>query len=97
MRLIKCCFTLSIIASCFAGVAHASSTSITGHTYYVDCSARMQGNGSSPQTAWNSLAQVNAAVFAPGDIIRLHRGTQCEGAIAPKGSGASGAPIRLTA
>lgn len=96
MRLIKCCFTLSIIASCFAGVAHASSTSITGHTYYVDCSAHMQGNGSSPQTAWNSLAQVNAAVFAPGDIIRLHRGTQCEGAIAPKGSGASGAPIRLT-
>lgn len=97
MRLFQSCLVLSIIAACLPGITHASSTTTTGQTYYVDCSARIPGNGSSPQTAWNSLAQVNAAVFAPGDIIRLRRGTQCGGALAPKGSGDSTASIRLTA
>lgn len=97
MRLIQSCLLLPIIASCFAGIAHASSTPTPGRTYYVDCSAPVPGNGVSPQSAWNSLAQVNATVFSPGDIIRLRRGTQCDGAIAPKGSGAAGSPIRLTA
>ncbi|MGB0125937.1 MAG: right-handed parallel beta-helix repeat-containing protein [Silvibacterium sp.] len=68
-----------------------------GRTFYVDCSARVPGDGSSPQTAWNTPAQVNAVTFSPGDTIRLRRGTTCAGALAPKGSGAEGAPIRLTA
>jgi hypothetical protein len=35
--------------------------------------------------------------FLPGDTIRLRRGTACDGPLTPKGSGAEGAPIRLTA
>ena len=35
--------------------------------------------------------------FLPGDTIRLRRGTKCDGPLTPRGSGAEGAPIRLTA
>ncbi|HTW46313.1 MAG TPA: right-handed parallel beta-helix repeat-containing protein, partial [Acidobacteriaceae bacterium] len=38
-----------------------------------------------------------AASFGPGDVIALRRGTTCHGSLAPSGSGADGAPIRLTA
>ncbi|MGC2161092.1 MAG: right-handed parallel beta-helix repeat-containing protein [Silvibacterium sp.] len=70
---------------------------VHGRSFYIDCSARVPGDGSSPQSAWNTTAQVNATTFSPGDTIRLRRGTKCDGALAPKGSGAEGAPIRLTA
>ncbi|MGO8720909.1 MAG: right-handed parallel beta-helix repeat-containing protein [Acidobacteriaceae bacterium] len=40
---------------------------------------------------------MNASEFAPGDTIYLKRGTVCHGTLAPQGSGAEGAPIRLTA
>ncbi|MFZ0662902.1 MAG: right-handed parallel beta-helix repeat-containing protein [Acidobacteriaceae bacterium] len=78
-------------------VAQSASGPVRARTFYVDCSARVAGNGRSPQTAWRSVAQLNAATFAPGDTIRLRRGTECRGALAPKGSGAEGAPVRLTA
>lgn len=83
----------------FSAMCIAQSTSglMRGRTYYVDCSAQATGDGSSPQTAMNTLAQLNALTFAPADEIRLRRGTECEGALAPKGSGADGTPIRLTA
>jgi hypothetical protein len=68
-----------------------------GRTFYVDCSGRLAGDGASPRSAWSSLAQINATVFAPGDTIRLRRGTECQGSLQPKGSGSEGAPIRLTA
>lgn len=97
MRSFHSCLLLPIVISCCAVMAQPSSTPSRGRTYFVDCSARVPGNGSSPQTPWNSLAAVTAQTFTPGDIIRLRRGTQCEGALAPKGSGAPGAPIRLTA
>ncbi|MFJ9381137.1 ricin-type beta-trefoil lectin domain protein [Streptomyces sp. NPDC101455] len=70
-----------------AAPAHAA-----GSTYYVDCSQSSSGSGT--QTSpWNSLAQVNATTFQPGDKILLARGTTCTGTLAPQGSGASSAPI----
>jgi hypothetical protein len=77
--------------------AQSMPAPVRGHTFYVDCSAPTAGNGSSPETAWNTLTQVNAASFTSGETIRLRRGEKCYGALTPKGSGTDGAPIRLTA
>lgn len=85
------------MACCVVCAAQAAPAPAHGRTFYVNCAAAVAGDGSTPQTAWNSLAQANAAEFSPGDAIRFLRGTTCEGALAPKGSGAEGAPIRLTA
>lgn len=79
-------------AMCVAqsGPAHTS-------TFFLDCSAPTAGDGSSVQSAWNSIARLNTASFRPGDTIRLKRGTVCHGTLAPQGSGSEDAPIRLTA
>jgi hypothetical protein len=66
--------------------------------YHVDCrdgdDAR---DGRSPETAWRSVARVNATRFQPGDSILLRRGTRCTGTLWPKGSGEPDRPIRLAA
>jgi len=44
-------------------------------TYYVSSSAGSDGSGgTSPATAWKTLAKVNGASFNPGDSILLARG-----------------------
>ena len=65
--------------------------------YYVSASEGDDGNdGLSPETAWRSLAKVNASVFAPGDRILLKGGDRWEGTtLHPQGSGAPGEPITL--
>jgi hypothetical protein len=87
----------SLLASCAICAAQVASGPAHGRTFYIDCNAPGSGIGDSPQTAWNSLAQVNAAMFYAGDAIRLRRGSECDGTLAPKGSGVEAAPIRLTA
>src|SRR5215204_498440 len=47
-------------------------------TYYVDCSAAANGNGTQA-SPWNNLATVNARTFAPGDNLVFKRGTTCTG------------------
>src|ERR1051325_4558906 len=71
-------------------IAHAAST------YYVDCSAASNGNGTQA-SPWNNLATVNATTFGAGDSILIKRGTTCHGQLWPKGSGVSGSPITLDA
>lgn len=88
---------LSLFAGCAICAAQATSGPAHARTFYVDCSAPAPGAGNSPQSAWNTLAQVNSVTFSPGDTIRLRRGTECDGVIAPRGSGSADAPIRLTA
>ena len=64
--------------------------------YYLDCSAEQNGNGT--QTSpWNSTARVNAFTFLPGDRLLLNRGTVCNGALSPHGSGTANAPIVIDA
>lgn len=66
-------------------------------TYYVSSSTGGDdGDGLSPETAWRSLAMVNASTFAPGDQILLRGGDRWEGTtLQPRGSGTPGAPITL--
>ena len=68
----------------------------TGRMFYVDCSRPQSGDGSL-KAPWNSLGPVNALTLGPGDTIRLHRESVCRGELLPKGSGANGRPVRLTA
>lgn len=65
-------------------------------SYFVDCSRPAAGDGSS-EHPWNSLADAEKHVFAPGDRIALKRGTTCQGNFAPQGSGDASNVVRLTA
>ncbi len=95
-----CAFLTASLAGvlCFA-CTHLSAQNPPAspvHEYYIDCSSADAGDGSMAHP-WNTLAQAEAHVFVPGDVIALKRGTFCKGAFAPQGSGAPGHIIRLTA
>ncbi len=66
-----------------------------GTSYYVDSAAAPGGDGKSPETAWNTLEQVNNhGEFLPDDKILFKRGSVWEGVmLEPKGSGVEGHPI----
>jgi hypothetical protein len=87
---------LPLVLAIAAGTSLCPAQS-TGRTFYVDCGAAANGTGRSVRSPWNGLAPVNAGLFQPGDTIALRRGTTCDGALAPQGSGAADRPIRLTA
>jgi hypothetical protein len=74
----------------------ASQTANSAGTYYVDCSAGSNGNGT-VNSPWNSAQTVNTFIFRPGDHLLLKRGTVCKGSLTPLGSGASDLPIVVDA
>src|SRR5215213_5543060 len=53
-------------------------TSSPAATYYVDCSAAANGNGTQ-SSPWNNLTTVNGRTFVPGDSLLFKRGTICTG------------------
>ena len=64
--------------------------------FYVDnIGGEDMNTGLSPEKAWKSLRHLNYETFLPGDIIRLKKGCEWHGMIAPKGSGSKYAPIIL--
>lgn len=70
-----------------------------GKDYFLDAT---NGNdsaaGTSPKTAWRSLAKANATTFRPGDRILLKAGEQWhDEQLWPKGSGGPGRPITISA
>jgi hypothetical protein len=68
-----------------------------GTTYFVDAvTGNDTGSGTSPATAWQTLAKVNATTFQPGDRILLHTDQRWAGQVHPLGSGAAGAPVTLS-
>jgi Malectin domain len=70
---------------------------LSATTYYVDCNHGSNGNaGTSPSSAWQTLAPVNAKTFSPGDFILLFAGCEWTGVLSPGGSGsASGGVITI--
>ncbi|MGC2638513.1 MAG: right-handed parallel beta-helix repeat-containing protein, partial [Acidobacteriaceae bacterium] len=80
-----------------AGGTQMPPGSEAGHHFFLDCGAGRNGDGLSPQSAWNAVGALNAASYHPGDVVAIRRGTTCHGSLAPTGSGVEGAPIRLTA
>jgi hypothetical protein len=67
-----------------------------GTTYYVNCAAATDGNGSST-SPWNNLATVTNQSFAPGDSLLFNRGTTCTGSFVFSSSGTSSNRITIGA
>ncbi|MBP2000664.1 hypothetical protein J2Z69_001695 [Paenibacillus shirakamiensis] len=63
-----------------------------GTSYYVDCSANGEGNGTSSSPI-NSLNAVNALTLSPGDSVLFKRGSSCSGSLSPQGNGSASQPI----
>ena len=99
-KLARLLIALLVVASLTlpAGQApvHAETTAALGTVYYVDAAAGDDTNsGTSTSAAWQTLDQVNATTFQPGDEIRFKAGGVWTGTLHPKGSGAEGAPIQI--
>jgi len=87
---------LALFLLVLANSSAQDGSSFPVHSFYIDCSAGIVGNGSSA-APWNSLTAAQSHQFAPGDRLALARGTVCHGTFSPRGSGAKNNPIRLTA
>ncbi|MEQ4209360.1 discoidin domain-containing protein [Actinopolymorpha sp. B9G3] len=70
-----------------------------GTDYFIDATnGSDNAGGTSPESAWRSLAKANATTFAPGDRILLKAGEQWhDEQLWPKGSGSAGRPITISA
>lgn len=70
-----------------------------GRDYFIDAtSGRDNRTGTSPATAWRTLAKATATTFGPGDRILLKAGEQWQSQqLWPKGSGSNGRPITISA
>lgn len=67
-------------------------------TYYADAAGGNDGNnGSSPSTAWNSIARVNRSIFKPGDQVLFKRGEIWREKLTISSSGLNANPITLGA
>lgn len=88
-----------MLRTCFAVLALVLVSPVySGQTYHIDCASGSDAAaGTSASSAWRTLAKASAAPLAPGDSLLLKRGTVCSGALAPRGSGSEGQPVRLGA
>src|SRR5436309_1994078 len=87
---------LSTVAAACLLLALRSPAAAAGTTYYVNCAATTDGNGSSV-SPWNTLTTVNSKTFAPGDSLLFNRGTTCTGSFVFASSGTSASPITIDA
>lgn len=62
--------------------------------YYVDATHGKDANsGRDPFNAWKTIAQVNAAAFAPGTLVLFKRGEVWHDTLIISSSGRTGAPV----
>jgi hypothetical protein len=86
-------FTLFTLGSAPAGMQKSPTKAAT---YYVDSALGGDTSAGTSQSApWKTLSKVNAGQFRPGDRILFKSGSVWQGQLAPKSSGAEGAPIIL--
>lgn len=87
----------AVLAAIGASVLmNATPALATNTAYYVDAVNGSDTNaGTSPATAWKTLAKVNATTFTQGDKILLHTDQTWVEQLRPKGSGALGNPITI--
>jgi Right handed beta helix region len=65
--------------------------------YYVNCGSTAASSDGSLQSPIRTLAEANALLLRPGDNLLFKRGSTCNGALRPLGSGNEAAPIRIGA
>jgi hypothetical protein len=77
---------------------HLYSAIASATTYYVSSSLGSDANAGTSSTApWQTLAQVNAQTFQPGDSILFRRGDVWNESLVPPSSGTMGNPITFDA
>ncbi len=77
-----------------SGLMLFTAADTSGNVYYVDSvNGSDENDGTTKETAWQSLGKVNSTEFSAGDRILLKSGCAFEGQLFPKGSGEKGAPI----
>jgi parallel beta-helix repeat protein len=86
---------LTVLAGCLS-LTLAGPARAAGASYYVDCSAASNGDGSLA-APWNNLTTVNGKTFTPGDSLLFARGTTCSGSFVFSSSGTSSSPITIGA
>ncbi len=64
---------------------------VQGGTYHVSSNGTDANSGTSPSSAWRTMAKANGAVVA-GDVVIVHGGQYSEG-VQPRNSGQPGNPI----
>jgi hypothetical protein len=68
--------------------------SAKARTFYVDSAkGNDAGSGLTPEAPWKTLSKVNSFAFLPGDRIFFKSGSAWQGQLAPRSSGAEGAPV----
>jgi hypothetical protein len=83
-----------IIPACFAWAINLSPFAMASNTYYVNSIAgNDQADGRQPQSAWRSLAPVNALTLEPGDSVLLAANSVFDGSLEIKSQGAPDRPI----
>lgn len=86
--------SLAAPVSSLAQAPKSRANSDYGTTYYLDSNiGKTGGDGLTPESAFDSLEDVNSMTFQPGDQILIKAGTQYTGTLWPKGSGSEGYPI----
>ena len=67
------------------------------NAYYVDPSGNDSRSGTSPGSAWQTVARVNSTNLRAGDVVYFKAGGEWRETLRPNASGSSGAPIVFTA
>lgn len=94
MRPLASAVLLALLALVLTPVSAQAAASTT---YFVNCAAPHQGDGTASHP-WKTLAAVNRhGAFLPGERVLLKRGTTCRGRLHPTGSGSPGRPIVMGA
>lgn len=65
--------------------------------FYVKNGGSDVADGTTPSTAWATIAKVNSSTFSAGDVIAFNAGDTFEGTLIPPSSGVSGNPIIIGA
>jgi hypothetical protein len=83
-----------MVAGLFVSVMIPPTLFAGARTFYVDSAkGNDAGPGVTAEAPWKTLAKVNGSDFVPGDRILFKSGSTWKGQLAPRSSGAEGAPI----
>lgn len=86
----------SAISSLIVALLHAASA-VAATTYYVSPEGNDIHSGTTPETAWRTVARINRSAFTPGDRILFEGGKTFSGPVklGPDDEGTAGLPIEI--
>lgn len=93
--ILGCLLSATMVVSLFFSIGSVE-VQAKGTSYYVDSVGGKDSNsGTSTNSAWKTLKNVNAKQFSPGDKIYFKAGCQWDGMLHPLGSGDSTGVITI--